>query len=1170
VLQQHFPDEPKILSCEPASAGSIVVKLRTETPHMAQTTLSDVVHYLRKVCALEASRDLADGELLGRFVAARDEAAFSALVRRHGPAVLGVCRRVLGDEHGAEDAFQAVFLVLVRRAASLRRNEPVGGWLYAVAQRVAMKARRQTRAQRQRERRTVDMPRSEPVDDLAWQELRSVLDEEIAKLPEKYRTPLVLCYFEGMSHAKAAKEMGCPTTSLTSRVERGRELLRQRLVRRGITLSAGALAAILSEKAGGTVLGAMLAINTVKAAMSVAAGKTVAGGCLSATAISLAEEAISAMTATKAMLVFMVVAMGLAVGGAGLAAVGEWKGQSPPTKAEPPRPVLIGKQPAVEKKGPDASVDLYGDPLPEGVVARLGTLRFRHDFQVCHVEFAADGKTLVSGGGTGIGIAIWDAATGRPLRRFSNPSLCNNFALSPDGKLLFTDDLRLIEVATGKAVRRLKAPGGGRSVGFVAFSPDGKTLAAVESLGGSNIVLWDADEANGSRNLDGHTADVRSVAFSPDGKTLASASEDKTVRLWNVASGKEIRRFEGNEKPVHSVAFAPGGKILAAAGEDGVIRLWDAETGKIAQQLKGDQKGTRRIVNTIAFSPDGNLLASGGVAWPQEGISLWDLATGKEPRLCEPHNYWISSLAFSPNGKVLASVGGTDSTVHLWDSANGKEIDLARGHTGSVRSLRFSLGGHTLYSTSWFDVKEWDIASGRQRQGLFAGPRESVPGSPLIPEGGVLSPDAKVLALVGRLAWQNKYDSDIHLLDTRTGKEVRTLKGHRDELSALAYSPDGKLLASGAKDGIRLWDLETSQELHYFSNDQTWGAFLVFSPDGKLLASGGSDSTTLWLWDTATGKEIRRWDSQQRYMRDLAFSPDGRVLASASERFGAGVRIWSTANGKELLRFGRIGEGKEEGGPELVAFSPTGRILATAGVEARRLTKDGDYELASKVHLWDVGSGKEIRQFEVPQGTIFSLRFAPDGRTLATGGGDSTILLWDVTGHAGKPKSAPLTPAQLDDLWLDLNADAAKADRAIWSLAFSPQQSVPFLKERLRPIAPAPAPAEQVAKLMAELDDQRFAVRQKAAQALLDLHDTAEAAIRKSLAANPPLEVRQRLEQILEKGDKEAIRKLRAVEALEQAGTAEARQLLQSLANEAPNPRVMDAAQAGLARLGKR
>ena len=208
---------------------------------MPKAPFADVLSYLRTVAAVQHCRDLTDTELLGRFVTDREDAAFSVLVQRHGPMVLAVCRRVMGDAHLAEDAFQATFMVLAQRAKSIKKKGFLAGWLHAVAQRVAekAKARQKTAAIDRRTERTSNMQHSEPLDELTLQELRSVLDEAINRLPEQYRIPIVLCYLEGKTHEQAARELGWPKTSLTNRLARARELLREQLTGRGITLTAG-------------------------------------------------------------------------------------------------------------------------------------------------------------------------------------------------------------------------------------------------------------------------------------------------------------------------------------------------------------------------------------------------------------------------------------------------------------------------------------------------------------------------------------------------------------------------------------------------------------------------------------------------------------------------------------------------------------------------------------------------------------------------------------------------------------------------------------------------------------------------------------------------------------------------------------------------------------------
>jgi hypothetical protein len=266
------------------------------------------------------------------------------------------------------------------------------------------------------------------------------------------------------------------------------------------------------------------------------------------------------------------------------------------------------------------------------------------------------------------------------------------------------------------------------------------------------------------------------------------------------------------------------------------------------------------------------------------------------------------------------------------------------------------------------------------------------------------------------------------------------------------------------------------------------------------------------------------------------------------------------ATGKRLLTVDIAGHHTES-----VAISPSGRVVAVGG---RGLPESNAG--SCKVGLWDTLSGSEIRTFDVPQGGVGSLAFTPDGRTLATGGADSTILLWDLTGQMknDEPAGGTLTSAKLENAWAGLAADAAQADRAIWALTLAPKQSLPFLRKRLRPVTAAEP--EKVAKLTLELEDPNFSVRDNATRSLDELGESAEKALRNTLATKLAPESRRRIEQILEKRDKEALRAIRAIEVLEQIGDSEIVPVLELLAKESPNPRVVEAAAAALQRHSKR
>jgi RNA polymerase sigma factor (sigma-70 family) len=292
---------------------------------MASGHYGAVVQHLQRLFGLGTVAGLTEWQLLHRYVSRRDEVAFEALVARHGPMVLGVCRRVLDDSHDVEDAFQATFLVLVRKAASLRERDVLGHWLYGVAFRVALRARSNTGRRRARERSGGETEAMQPETDSSSGELRRVIDEELARLPDRYRRPVVLCYLQGLTHTEAAEQLHWPIGTVKGRLARARDLLRERLTRRGMALPAGAVAAVLSSDASAAVPPTLL-LSTVKAAMLVAAGKAAVSGAVSAQAAALFEGVLNAMFLTKLKLTAALLACGLMITGAGVLAVPALRG----------------------------------------------------------------------------------------------------------------------------------------------------------------------------------------------------------------------------------------------------------------------------------------------------------------------------------------------------------------------------------------------------------------------------------------------------------------------------------------------------------------------------------------------------------------------------------------------------------------------------------------------------------------------------------------------------------------------------------------------------------------------------------------------------------------------------------------------------------------------------
>jgi Tol biopolymer transport system component len=306
-------------------------------------------------------------------------------------------------------------------------------------------------------------------------------------------------------------------------------------------------------------------------------------------------------------------------------------------------------------------------------------------------------------------------------------------------------------------------------------------------------------------NLKGHTRGVAFVAYSPDGKTLASGSLDKTIKLWDVATGKEQATLKGHTDGVRSVAYSPDGKTLASGSDDQTIKLWDVATGKEQATLQGPFGGVEHVA--LAFSPDGETLASG--SWDQTilnpltiNLKLWDVTTGKERATLKGHSSFVFSVAFSPDGKTLASGSGgigRPGEIKLWDVQKGNEQAAFKGQPETVSFVTYSPDGKTLASASWDGtIKLWDVAAGTERATLRHGNWvESV----------AFSPDGKTLA-------SEAEGNTIKLWDVAAGTERATLKVHTENamLSFVAYSPDGKTLASASWDGtIKLWDVTTGK-----------------------------------------------------------------------------------------------------------------------------------------------------------------------------------------------------------------------------------------------------------------------------------------------------------------------------------------------------------------------
>ncbi|MDB5310623.1 MAG: rpoE 2 [Gemmataceae bacterium] len=619
---------------------------------MPGATLEKVLCYLRHAAEVQVARDLTDAELLERFRTQRDEAAFTLLVQRHGPMVLGVCRRLLGDLRGAEDAFQATFLVLSRKATSIHKDGSLAAWLHGVALRIAHKARGSAIRRREHERRSAVEARYEPVDERTWDELRLILDEELVQLPEKYRAPVVLCYFEGKTNEQAAQELGCPKSSLSWRLGRARELLRERLVRRGITLSTGALAAVLLEQTAAAGVPALLVLSAVRAATTFAAGGA---------AFAAASAEVAALTKGVLRTMFLTKLKAAALGGL-LLAVGVWVSGAlagPPAVPPPPAANADDKkpQPAAMPPGPGTLI-----------VGRAGA---------CWV-LTPDGKRLPE-------LPIPDKTHSR-----------GHAALSPDGlwaAYVATEGEPLPREPEDKpwpfkvVVRKLDKPDEGKEWDVPAqdldlrWTADGKKLVAAKMTSFPNPVAFESvllDPETGKTEKLDLSDNIRVLDCGRDGKTfLVETIEAKTKKsiLGLATTGeKEVRTLtkmlgpsylNGYSGCTNQGRFSPDGtKVLFTDGDPEQKHAY--QRGMSSKPYLLDVKtGTREAVGEfpenaqatgIAWSPDGKRIA---YAWKQLHEKLLKKGTlDPDEAIIETEAFLVVADADGKNAKTVSSDKG--------------------------------------------------------------------------------------------------------------------------------------------------------------------------------------------------------------------------------------------------------------------------------------------------------------------------------------------------------------------------------------------------------------------------------------------------------------------------------------------------------------------------------
>ncbi len=574
---------------------------------------------------------------------------------------------------------------------------------------------------------------------------------------------------------------------------------------------------------------------------------------------------------------------------------------------------------------------------------------------VSSVAFSPDGRTIVSGSDDG-SVRLWDVLTGKHIQTFTrNANRVLSVAFSPDGKTIASggDDtseegpgfgICLRDAHTGELLKVLE--GNNYGTLSVCFSPDGKTLASGGDRSSNNtLLLWDVDTGEPIETFRRPEpfGSFTSVTFSPDGNIIASASSDETIRLWNPHTGLLLKTITGHTEPVNSVIFSPDGKLFISAAADG-IRVSD--TNELIKVLPVPAV-------SVVFSPDGNTFVSGS----SDGIRVWDTHNLELLKTMTRDIVPIESVVFSPNGNTIA--GSRGNNLHLWDVHANKRLKTFIGHTDSAGSVVFSPDGNT-------------IASGSE-------------------------------------------DKTIRLRNTHTGELIKTLIAHTASVRSVVFSPDGNTIASGSEDKtIRLWNTHTGELIKTFKGHIENVNTVAFSPDGNTIASGSGrlvylggpeDSGTcvgqeIRLWDINTGELIKTLIGHTSVVNSVVFSPDGSTIASVSGHWQAYKAVWSV--GEEIcLWSAQTGELLKTltGHKDVVSsvvFSPDGNYIVS-GDWYHSLYDTSGGAWSGEIRVWNTHTGELIKTLTGHTGGVSSMAFSPDGKTLASGRTDGTILLWDFS-----------------------------------------------------------------------------------------------------------------------------------------------------------------------------
>jgi WD40 repeat protein len=799
------------------------------------------------------------------------------------------------------------------------------------------------------------------------------------------------------------------------------------------------------------------------------------------------------------------------------------------------------------------------EPLPPGAAGRLGSARFRMPSAQEHAALSPDGQVLAIREGSD-SLLLLDPRTGKVRKRLAAQLMGRALCFTPDGKKLVSYDagrVTAVDLLTGSQQEWTQP--GPADLATPRFSADGKTMAA---------------GFLGFRKGGGKNTSWAEAALSADGKRLASwgsvpdregRDKNRIIQIWDVAGGKEVGRIHLERAGIYEATFSPDGKHLAVIETTPMrmVSVWELATGKRIRRFAA----RRDTYLPLVYSPDGTTLAAGSF---DGSVQMWDLTTGKRLAVVRGPKCRLLSLALTGKGRGLA-MGANHQTLHVWELPTGKMYTPLAGHQGTITSLTFLDGGRILASGGEDGLYWWDLASGKTtRRRLF-------PSNERYHRKGqytwlLFSPDGRHLA-----GFPDDRDA-VCFLDPETLLELFAVRSRFGpyRVPTTSFSREGSFALvrevyydrGTSKLLLTVWDVDRAEAIRDVEVGPVDGPNPALSPDGRLVAVvNNSDRPqpraewllprTLGIWEVATGKSIATLGIGEEYIRHLAFVPDGKSLLAVGR--DGGLWAWEAGSGD----WAALEKGFRYPTSH-VAFSPDGRTFALAGTP--RPNREGE------VGVWELATGKLRVRYHGHRGRVNALAFSPDGRLLASGGTDTTVLLWDLLRRPDKEKPA----GDLEALWKALNdPDPVRGHRALLRLLADPEQAVALFSRRLKPEAVKELSEAEVAALIADLDADTFAQRERAAKALAKAGKQVEGALKAALASKPGLEKHRRLEELLKRlaGGRRAPERVgprRALEVLERLGTPSAQRLLQKLSKARPRTWLSEEAADSLRRLRAR